>query len=317
MKNMMSGFIPTEFNNMKLEKLIKVVAPLLLMALYLAACETAADTDISPVIASVGNSSVTLDEAIEQIPDIILAQDSLAAITNFKEQWIKSQLKIQEADRIQIWNTPEFQKRMERQRVQLMENVLTEYILAEHSEQLEVTRDEAQNYFQAHKDKFVLDERYVRFRHVTTSTRTEAENARRDLMRGVSWNDVVNTYSLQSELKLRESSQFWPISVAAADIPMLNRYLNVIGLSEISPIYQFRGQFHFVQLMEERNEGDHPDFDWLIPQIEDWLRLEKSQRITKAFIRNLYLKAESNNEIKQMSATEISDYLKNLESDTP
>jgi len=313
----MSGFIPTEFNNMKLEKLIKVVAPLLLMALYLAACETAADTDISPVIASVGNSSVTLDEAIEQIPDIILAQDSLAAITNFKEQWIKSQLKIQEADRIQIWNTPEFQKRMERQRVQLMENVLTEYILAEHSEQLEVTRDEAQNYFQAHKDKFVLDERYVRFRHVTTSTRTEAENARRDLMRGVSWNDVVNTYSLQSELKLRESSQFWPISVAAADIPMLNRYLNVIGLSEISPIYQFRGQFHFVQLMEERNEGDHPDFDWLIPQIEDWLRLEKSQRITKAFIRNLYLKAESNNEIKQMSATEISDYLKNLESDTP
>ena len=317
MKNMMSGFIPTEFNNMKLKKLIKVVTPLLLMSLYLAACETAADADISPVIASVGNSSVTLDEAIEQIPDIILAQDSLAAITNFKEQWIKSQLKIQEADRIQIWNTPEFQKRMERQRVQLMENVLTEYILAEHSEQLEVTRDEAQNYFQAHKDKFVLDERYVRFRHVTTSTRTEAENARRDLMRGVSWNDVVNTYSLQSELKLRESSQFWPISVAAADIPMLNRYLNVIGLSEISPIYQFRGQFHFVQLMEERNEGDHPDFDWLIPQIEDWLRLEKSQRITKAFIRNLYLKAESNNEIKQMSATEISDYLKNLESDTP
>ena len=313
----MSGFIPTEFNNMKLKKLIKVVTPLLLMSLYLAACETAADADISPVIASVGNSSVTLDEAIEQIPDIILAQDSLAAITNFKEQWIKSQLKIQEADRIQIWNTPEFQKRMERQRVQLMENVLTEYILAEHSEQLEVTRDEAQNYFQAHKDKFVLDERYVRFRHVTTSTRTEAENARRDLMRGVSWNDVVNTYSLQSELKLRESSQFWPISVAAADIPMLNRYLNVIGLSEISPIYQFRGQFHFVQLMEERNEGDHPDFDWLIPQIEDWLRLEKSQRITKAFIRNLYLKAESNNEIKQMSATEISDYLKNLESDTP
>jgi len=136
-------------------------------------------------------------------------------------------------------------------------------------------------------------------------------------MRGESWNDVVKAHSLQPELRLRESSQFWPISIATADIPMLNRYLNVIGLSEISPIYQFRGQFHFVQLMEERNEGDHPDFDWLIPQIEEWLRIEKSQRITKAFIRNLYLKAESNNEIKQMSASEISDYLQNLESDTP
>lgn len=313
----MFGSIQTEFNNMKLNKSFTILITTILIIATLSACDQMDEADVSPVIAEVGNSSLTFSEALEQIPQNILSRDSLTAVTNFKQQWIKSQLKIQEADRKQIWNTSEFQRRMERQRTQLMENVLTEYILAEHSEELTVTRDEAQNYFQAHKDKFVLDERYVRFRHVTTSTRAEAENARRDIMRGVSWSDVVNAYSFQPELRLRESTQFWPISIATADIPMLNRYLNVIGLSEISPIYQFRGQFHFVQLMEERNAGDHPDFDWLIPQIEEWLRIEKSQRITKAFIRNLYLKAESNNEIKQMSASEISDYLQNLESDTP
>lgn len=282
---------------------------LILVLMATTACEPGAEPDDSLVIASVGDRSLTLNQAFDSIPVAVLEQDTLSAVLNYKKQWIESSLTVKEAGRLNLEDDPEIQKRLERLKNQLLENALKQHILAEHKDELVITRDEAQNYFQAHKEKFVLDERYVRYRHVTTRTRAQAENARRDIMRGIRWDDVVKEYSLNPDLRLRESTQFWPISMAAADIPMLNRYLNVIGITEISPIYGFRGEFHFVQLMEERNEGDHPDFDWLIPQIKEWLRLEKSKRITNSFIRNLYLQAESNNEIMQASQEDILNQL--------
>lgn len=292
--------------------------PIFLSAGILAGCLSDGYRDDSAVIASVGNHELTIEAALNQIPEIVLRQDTLQAIEKFKNQWINSRISENEARRIQLQNDETFRQRLQRMEDQLLEEMLQEYILAEHQSELNVTRDEAQNYFQANRDKFVLDERYIRFRHITTQTRTEVDNSRRDIMRGVSWEDVVSTYSINPELQLRESAQFWPQSMAAADIPMLNDYLEVIGISEISPVHSHGGNFHFVQLLEVRNEGDHPDFEWLIPQIQQWLKLEKTQRISNAFKRNLYLQAQSNNEINQLSdeetRTALGDYVTNLES---
>lgn len=273
------------------------------------ACTPSEHVDDSPTLAQVGNNSLTIEEALENIPSFVLYDDTLNAVQRYKEQWLNSQITLKEAERLQLDQNPDIQRRIERLRDQLLEEALKEYIIQEHSDELEVTREEAQNYFQANKDKFVLDENYVRFRHVTTNTRTQADNAKNALMRGVSWEDVVQQYSVNPELQLRESTQYWPQSMAVSDIPMLNRYLNIIGITEISPIHFYRGEYHFVQLREQRNEGDHPDFNWLIPQIREWLKLEKSKRITNAFVRNLYLQAESNNEFDTYSNEEIENRL--------
>lgn len=272
-----------------------------LFAWFVTSCTEMIENDSSVVIASVGNEQLTIEKALNEIPAIALRQDTMQAISSFKSQWINSRITEREARRLQLHNSSEFRERIQRMERQMLEEMLKEFVLGEHEDELLVTREEAQNYFQANRDKFVLDERYVRFRHITTNTRTGIDNARRDLMRGVSWEDVADTYSVNPELQIRESTQFWPYSMAAADIPLLNRYLGVIGLSEISPVHRFQGQYHFVQLREVRNEGDHPDFEWLIPQIQQWLKLEKSQRITNAFKRNLYLQAESNNEVERLS----------------
>jgi hypothetical protein len=255
--------------------------------------------------------------ALSQIPDIALQQDTLEAFQNFKQQWINEKVTENEARRLGLTNDELYQTKLKRMEQQLLNEMLRQYVLAESEEELAVSRDEAQNYYQANRDKFILNERYVRFRHVTATTRTEIDNARRDLLRGVEWDDVLNNFSVNPDLQLRQSTQYLPISMAVSDIPMLNRYLNVIGLSEISPVHYANGQYHFVQLREIRNEGDNPDFDWLIPQIQQWLKLEKSKRITNAFKRNLYLQAESNNEIDQLRDEEmnsiINDYISTLE----
>lgn len=297
----------------------KVYTQLALLLLFLAtaSCMSGPTRDSSPVLATVGSEQLTVEEALRSIPDIALRQDTMEAFRTYKQQWINEKVGEREARRLGLTNDEQFQARMKRLEEQVLNKMLQQFILAENREELAVSRDEAQNYYQANRDKFILNERYVRFRHLTANTRTGVDNARRDLLRGVEWKEVVNTYSINPDLQLRQSTQYLPISMAVSDIPMLNRYLNVIGISEISPVHYANGRYHFVQLRELRNEGDNPDFEWLIPQIQQWLQLEKSKRITNAFKRNLYLQAESNNEIDQLDGeqmiTTINDYISTSE----
>jgi len=290
---------------------------LVIFTLMTVSCITGNNQDSSPVLATVGNEQLTVEMALSQIPDIALHQDTLIAFQNFKQQWINDKVTENEARRLDLPNDELFQAKLKRMEQQLLNEMLRQYILAESADDLTVSRDEAQNYYQANRDKFILNERYVRFRHITATTRTGIDNARRDLLRGVKWEEVLNNYSVNPDLQLRQSTQYLPISIAVSDIPMLNRYLNVIGISEISPVHLANGQYHFVQLREIRNEGDNPNFEWLILQIQQWLELEKSKRITNAFKRNLYLQAESNNEIEQLKDEEmnsiINDYISTLE----
>jgi hypothetical protein len=246
---------------------------------------------------------------VESIPADILRQDSVEAIKQYQSTWVEQQVLENEARRIGLNNNRDFQQRVERLKSQLLQSALRDAIINQHRDELEVSIEDAQNYYQANKDRFILDERYVRFRHMTTRTRVEADNAQRDIMRGNSWQDVANRYSINPELQIRESERFVPISMAASDVPRMNRFLNQIGITEISPIQQYGGNFHFVQLMEERPEGDHPDLDWLIEQITQWLYLERAKRVINSYKRNLYLQAEANNEIDKMNVEDFDESL--------
>lgn len=261
------------------------------------------------IIASVDGIELSLDDALLEIPPFVFEQDSANAIQRFAEQWVRKQVALQHAEREGVQNTEHFKEKMDRFYDQILDAQLKEYILEQNSEELEVTREEAQNYYQANKDRFVLDETYLQFRHLTTTTRTEADNANRELANGIPWEQIVQQYSVNPDQQLRESAMYWPESMAAADIPALNEYLSVMGITERSPIHFYEGEYHFVQLTDIKSEGEYPELDWLIPQIQEWLMLEKSRRITNAYIRNLYLQAEANNEIELANVSDIKTIL--------
>jgi hypothetical protein len=268
-------------------------------------CEQFQAESDDPVLARVGNQTLTLSKAIDNIPRSVILQDTLSAIQQYQSNWVEQKVLENEARRIGLDNNRDFIQRIERLKSQLLQSALTDAILNQHLDDLEVSFEEAQNYYQANRDRFILDEKYIRFRHMTTRTRVESDNAKRDLMRGDSWVDVANRYSINPEVQIRESERFIPISMAVADVPSMNRFLNVIGITEISPTQQHGGYYHFVQLLEERPEGDHPDLDWLMDQITDWLFMERSQRVINTYKRNLYLQAEANNEIEK---TNVEDF---------
>ena len=266
--------------------------------LSLASCQQKTQQNSDNALARVGNEYLRVEQAIDDIPKAVLSEDSVEALTQYRDNWIRQQLLVQEAKRLGLEQKSEIQQKIDRAREEILRQTLKDYVLASSEKDVQISDEEARTYYQANKEQFVLEEDFVKFRHMRTKTIKEARNARQDLLDGVPWPEVARTYALNASTVISESDQYWPVSMAAQDIDIMNRYLTVIGQSEISPIQRVNGIYHFVQLMDTRSEGDHPNLEWLIEQIKDWMTLNNRQRNFSSFVKNLYLKAESNNEVE-------------------
>lgn len=279
----------------------------LLFLIY--SCSGPVNDDSQTVIASIGNSQLTLEQAFTEIPEFILREDTLTALQMFMNQWIEREVAAEHARRTGIHRTSGFRDRVYQLERELMVQFLKEIILSNNKNEISVSVEEAQNYYMTYRDQFTFDEPYLRFRLISAKTRTEAENANRELISGQEWEEILNRYSVNPDLQLQHSMQFWPYSLAASEIPPLQQNLRTMGITERSPVIYHDGLFHLAQVMEIRTEGEYPDLEWLIPQIQEWLSLEKSRRIINAYLRNLYLQAEVNNEIDRLSVTEIENLI--------
>jgi hypothetical protein len=277
--------------------------------LFLTGCDKTDSYQSEEVIARVDDSELTLDEVLRQAPITALGADTAEAVKRYADQWIEQQVAIQHAERIGIPDNNSFRDKLDTWYEQLLTAELKENILAEHEDDITVSDQEALSYYQQYKDQFMLGNKYIRYRHLTTNSREEAEQANRELSNGIDWELIVDRYSLNPELELRNATMYWPEELAAAEIPALNNYLRVMGITERSPIHYHGGRYHLLQLMDIKSEGESPELDWLIPQIKEWLRLEKARRIVNAYLRNLYLQAESNNEIESLDVNTIESLL--------
>ncbi|MAC04189.1 MAG: hypothetical protein CL671_06300 [Balneola sp.] len=260
------------------------------------ACENSQQKE-EIILAEVNDAVLTLQDAKSNISASEFNEDSVAAYNSYKNRWIERQLILEETKRLKLLDSPDVQRKVDRAKEEMLLISFQEAILSKLESDIIISDQEVRNYYQTNKDKFILDERYVRFRHLIAATLSDAENARRDLMRGISWENVARQYSLQSDLVISNASRFWPESSALKEFDTLNRYLRLIGVSEISLIENINDQYHFVQLLESKAVGEHPDLDWLLDQIENWLILEKKRIAYNTYVKNLYLAAEANNEI--------------------
>jgi len=266
--------------------------------LSLVSCQQTSQQNADNALARVGNEYLRVEQAIDDIPEAVLSEDSVEALTQYRDNWIRQQLLVQEAKRLGLEQKSKIQQKIDRAREEILRQALKDYVLTSSEKDVQISDEEARTYYQANKEQFVLEEDFVKFRHMRTKTIKEARNARQDLLDGVPWPEVARTYAINPSTVISESDQYWPVSMAAQDIDIMNRYLTVIGQSEISPIQRVNGIYHFVQLMDTRSEGDHPNLEWLIEQIKDWMTLNNRQRNFSSFVKNLYLKAESNNEVE-------------------
>lgn len=260
-------------------------------------CQKSSIPDNDTVIARVGSEFLTLSMIKSDVPNHIWESDSVSAIKSYRDNWVNSQILYQEAKRLNIHQAEQISRRIASSERDILAAALRETIILNSESQLEVTVNEIQQYYENNRENFVLQERYIRVRHLATKTLNESREAKAQLMRGISWETVVERFSLNKQETLRLATQFYPESVILLDNQPMREYLRVIGISEISPIRGHNGQFHFIQIVEDRPQGDHPDLDWIFEQIREWLGIEKRRRAFRAYEQNLILQAQANNEI--------------------
>ena len=251
------------------------------------------------VLARVNNDVLLQSDVLKQIPTSIFQyRDSSEVISEYVDTWVRERLLVQEAYRLRLHRDEAVVNAINELTEQYLLEISKQYITEELNPNLDLSIDEARDYYIEHKDNFLLNERFIRFRFFKAASLNNAAKARQEILRGSAWENVVTKYALQPEYTLRHAERFWPITKAAEESPIMNRYLRKIGISEISVIERVGNEFQFVQLMEEKPVGEHPDLEWLLGEIQEWLILEKKRTSFKSYMQNLYLQAEANNEIE-------------------
>lgn len=286
------------------------------MSLVLGSCNHSTPSNDENTLARVGNEYLTIGDARSAVPDFLLQQDSVGTLSQYRDKWIQQQVLLQEANRLGLSQKKEIQERIQQARDEVLREALRDFVIGTNQEDIQVTDEEARAYYQSHKNQFELDEEFVQFRHMRARTLKEARAAKQDLLGAVSWPEVAKEYAIDPDAAIEEADQYWPISMAVSDISIMNRYLNIIGQNEISPIQRVNGVYHFVQLIDSRAKGELPDLDWLIVKIKDWMLLNKQRRNFSSYTKNLYLKAKSNNEVETFNVLPTKSNLNSTFEDT-
>lgn len=248
-------------------------------------------------LARVGNQYLTLQEAKKHIPAFVYKEDSIQALQQFREQWVQRQLMHKQAEELGIMEEESIQQKIQRAKEEVIQEALRSYIIKNEIDTI-VTEQEALSYFEQNKSHFILDEAYVQFRHLRTPNVEDARAAKQALRDELPWKEVADSFSTNPEQAIRNAERHFPISMALNEIEVMNRYLRTINIGEISAIQREGGDYHFVQLTDKREQGEHPDPEWIMDKIKSWIVLNKRQRKFSSYLKNLYLKAESNNEIE-------------------
>lgn len=270
---------------------------LIVAALAVTGCTHDNSGDSSQRLARVGNSYLTLNEALEEIPSFILEQDSIKSLQRYRDNWIRGQILLDEARKLNLEQQEIIQKRLKNAREEVLKNALKETVIAQFTESMTISDREILNYYEEHKEELQLSERFVQFRHVETEKLSEARAAREALQDGEYWPDVADQYSINAKLKIKNAEKYWPVSNVLNDLSTMKPYIATLDSGAVSPIQREHGAYHFIQLVDSRNEGDYADPRWIENQLKDWLRIERQRKHYNSYIKNLYLNKKEDNEL--------------------
>ena len=271
----------------------------LILALLVVAGCTNGDSGHSDNVrlARVGSHYLTLNDARDNIPSFQLKQDSIKSLQNYRQNWIREQILLDEARKLNLEQQANIQKRLRNAREEVLKNSLKEVIIAQFTEETTITDRDILNYYNENKAQLTLRERFVQFRHVGTEKLSEARAAREALQNGTYWPDVARQYSLNAETEISNASKFWPVSNVLNDLSTMKPYIATLDSGAVSPIQREKDAYHFIQLVDSREEGDYSDPRWIKDQLKDWLLIEKQRKHYNSYIKNLYLNKKEDNDL--------------------
>ena len=250
---------------------------LILSTVFLSSCKKPVDERY--VVAKVEDESLTIQALMAEIPSQIRSNMSKVEIREYVLRWINSQVLYHEALEQKFDKRLEFQMEIEKLKRELLITKLVEQAL---NDDVTVTDEEIQAYFDANQEGFRLTEDQVHAYHVLLGTRKEANDVRRRLKAGKSFAAVFSEVSLDSS----NHTDDWDLGYFSKDkiAPEISNVIFKLRKGATSlPIKSAFG-YHVVQLVDKKKKGEVKNLELVKEEIRLKIQAMKKQDKYQRFL---------------------------------
>ncbi|GAB5535228.1 MAG: peptidylprolyl isomerase [Rubricoccaceae bacterium] len=275
---------------------------LLVCAVALAACgEGDVSAPESPYVARVGDAEFTEADLADALSGLSPGVDSARAREQVVNQWVRTELLVQEARSLNLDQEPRVQRLLlDNERATLEAATLDRLF---ETNPAEPSADELAAYYEANQANLALREPYVRLRHIRTGVRDRAEGARTALDRAASspvadslFAIIAREYGDAPEGAVALAAEYTPESRLLALDEALG--LRVIALRPgRTAIVEFDEGYHVVQVVDRVGTGEIPTLEMVAPELRERLAIQRRRDQEAQFIQSLRSQAQARNRI--------------------
>ena len=242
-------------------------------------CEEAEDG--GPIAARVGDAVLPVADLEAGLPTGLDSQTAAAERALAIESWLKEELFYQEAISRRLDENPRLRALFEQSRRSLL---IAQLLDEEFDIEIEVSDAAVQEYYDGHRDEFLLLQPQVRARHILLATRRDANARRQALNRGVQFEEVARDHSRDHESKFEGGDLGY---FTKADDPVLWEACEELDLNSISKPIRTEYGYHIFQVLDRQEEGTVRGLDSQVRSriIEQLVRAEHERRLHQFLTR--------------------------------
>ncbi|NIR48504.1 hypothetical protein GWO43_08745 [candidate division KSB1 bacterium] len=236
------------------------------------------------IIATVEHENLSLQEIISQMPPRMRGDVSTLDIREFVLRWINDEVLFQEALARDIDDDAELQKEFERIKKQLIISKLLEEI---QSNRVAVTDEQIKAYYDANDEEFILSEDIVHAYHILLETRQDANEFRKMLKAGESFEEFAQDSA---------DGRDWNLGYFSKNdvIPEISKVAFNIPVGSYSLPIKSEFGYHIIQIVDKMKEGEKEKLN----MVEDEIRLKLQEQKKQENYQRFLLQTKSKYTIK-------------------
>lgn len=251
--------------------------------------DTAAELFGDAVVARVGPHRLTRSELADYIPAGVSSEDSLGLAQQYIKAWAEELLFVDLAETRLSDDEKDVTKELEEYRRTLLKYRYEERYINERLDTL-ISDEEVRDYYQAHKDKFLVDRPLLKTRYMVIPAGSRNLRKLKELMASEDVVDAVAADSLAftAAIKYVDSSDNW------MDAILLARDL---GTDEVSMMKALRGRFielkgddgnlRVAYVVDIVQKGSPAPLDYCAERIEDIILSARKHELVSGLERDL------------------------------
>jgi hypothetical protein len=251
--------------------------------------DTAAELFGDAVVARVGPHRLTRSELADYIPTGVSSEDSLGLAQQYIKAWAEELLFVDLAETRLSDDEKDVTKELEEYRRTLLKYRYEERYINERLDTL-ISDEEVRDYYQAHKDKFLVDRPLLKTRYMVIPAGSRNLRRLKELMASEDVVDAVAADSLAftAAIKYVDSSDNW------MDAILLARDL---GTDEVSMMKALRGRFielkgddgnlRVAYVVDIVQKGSPAPLDYCAERIEDIILSARKHELVSGLERDL------------------------------